>query len=169
MDPCDEDVEVERFRQVVVRAGGEPPQHVLRRTSRGEHQHRDELAALAQLGRHREAIDSRQHDVEDDGLDCRLLRKAGERGLACLHHLGQMTFGLEVEPQPLGQVPFVFDDQDSAHTSGAIGSESVNVLPWPGPPLSATTRPPCLRATERTMYRPSPVPFTRVVAIPGMR
>ena len=169
MDPRDEDVEIERLRQVVVSARGKPAEHVLWRASRGEHQHRDELAALPQLGRHGKAVDPRQHDVEHDSVDRRLLRQSGERGLARLHDLGEMALRLEVEPQPIGQVPFVLHDQNPAHTSGAIGSESVNVLPWPGPPLSATTRPPCLRATERTMNSPSPVPLTRVAAMPGMR
>ena len=169
MDPRDEDVEIERLRQVVVRARGKPPQHVLWRAARGEHQHRDELAALPQLGCHGKAIDPRQHHVEHDRFDRRLLGQPDERGLARLDDLGEMAFGLEIEPQSVREVPFVFNDQDPAHTSGAIGSESVNVLPCPGPPLSATTRPPCLRATERTMYRPSPVPLTRVAAMPGMR
>ncbi len=34
------------------------------------------------------------------------------------------------------------------------------MVPWPSPALSAKTLPPCARAIERTMKRPSPVPFT---------
>ena len=44
----------------------------------------------------------------------------------------------------------------------ALGSSSVNVLPWPGPSLSANARPPCFLATERTMNSPRPLPFARI-------
>src|SRR4029453_18105254 len=89
-----------------------------------------------------------------------------------------VTFGLEVEAQPIGNVLLVFDNENTAHGemgSGVIlrfskkdsrphyevsrGNSRVNVDPWPSPSLCANTRPPCARAIERTMYRPRPVPL----------
>ena len=56
----------------------------------------------------------------------------------------------------------VFDDEDAAHCGGNTGSCTVNVLPRPGPSLSANTLPPWRATTDRTMKSPRPVPLTRV-------
>ena len=72
-----------------------------------------------------------------------------ERRFAGVDHLHLVALGLQVEAQPFGEVLLVFDDQNAAHL--AIGSCSTNVLPRPGPSLSAQARPPCRLATERTM------------------
>ena len=90
-----------------------------------------------------------------------------ERGLPGLHHFHLIALGFQIETQALGQVLLVFDYQNSAHL--AIGSCSTKVLPCPGPSLSAQARPPCRLATERTMYRPRPVPLTRAASGPGTR
>src|SRR5580700_1318183 len=92
-----------------------------------------------------------------------------------------MSFGLQVELQPLCQVRLVLYHQDAAHDTVAfpgnsfsgnslrgnsflgnsfLGNSKVTVVPFPAPSLSANTRPPCLRAMERTMNNPRPVPFT---------
>src|SRR5262249_33294021 len=105
----------------------------------------------------------------------RLVGEPGQRGFAGVDHVSVVALGLEVEPQPLGQVLLVFDDEDAlGHRAphadaGALGSSSVNVLPRPCPALSANARPPCLRATERTMKRPRPLPFVRTATLAGMR
>ncbi len=92
-----------------------------------------------------------------------------DRGLSGLDDFGVVPFGLEIEAKAIREMLFVFDDEDAAHAEGAVGSCSVNVLPWPGPGLSANTRPPCLRATELTMKSPSPVPLMRMATASGMR
>ena len=49
------------------------------------------------------------------------------------------------------------------------GNSIVNVLPRSEPSLSAYARPPWRSATDRTMKRPRPVPFTRNAIAFGMR
>src|SRR4051794_5788669 len=82
-----------------------------------------------------------------------------------------VPFSFQIKAQTGSEVLLVFNNQDFAHASdfGAAGSCSVNVLPRPAPGLSANARPPCFSATDRTMNRPSPVPFTRIATAPGMR
>ncbi len=136
--------------------------------ARSEHQGGDELTTGAQLGHHRETVFARQHDVKHQQIEIAGFRqKQLERGLTRVHHLGAVTLGLQIEAQAIGQVLFVFDHQDAAHL--ATGSCRMKVLPCPGPSLSAHARPPCRRATERTMNKPRPVPFTRVLSGPGVR
>ena len=56
----------------------------------------------------------------------------------------------------------------AAHAeAGAAGSSSVNVLPCPCPALWAKAVPPCLRATERTMKSPRPLPLARTATLGG--
>ena len=73
-----------------------------------------------------------------------------ERSFACLGDLNGMVLGFKVETQPVGQVPLIFNNQNVAHEccrefegrATEAGSSRVNVLPWPGPSLSANARPP---------------------------
>ncbi len=74
-----------------------------------------------------------------------------------IRHL--VAFGLEVEPQALGDMQFVFDDQDPAHRCGASGSSMVNVLPRPAPSLSAKALPPCLLHDRLHDEQPEPRPL----------
>ena len=87
-----------------------------------------------------------------------------ERRLAGVDDVGVVAFGFEIEPQAVGEVLLVFDDEDAAHAGGsARGSWSgERAAAARAPSLSAKTLPPCLRATERTMKRPRPVPLTRI-------
>ena len=97
-------------------------------------------------------------------------KKQIQRTFAIAHDGDCVPFGLQVELQTLGQMGFVFDNQNMAHAGhvlrGAgnykftLGNSSTTVVPWPSPSLSANTRPPCFRAMARTMKRPRPVPFT---------
>jgi hypothetical protein len=167
--PRQEDVEVERLRQVIVGAGGEAAEHVLRLPPGRQHENREQPSLLAELGGHRKAIAPRQHHVEHHEIDARVGREPVEGRLAGGGGLRDVPLGFEVEAEAVGQVLFVFDDEDAAHAAGSRGSCSVKVLPWPGPSLSANTRPPCLRATELTMKSPSPVPLTRKAISPGIR
>jgi len=66
--------ERERFRQVVVGAGVEPADAVADRIPRGQHQHRDPDLALTEAFQDREAVEAREHHVEQNrvvggGLD----------------------------------------------------------------------------------------------------
>src|SRR2546429_5484547 len=73
----------------------------------------------------------------------------------------RVSFGLQVEAQAVRQVRLVLHDQHPAHATVTFrGNSRVTVVPFPAPSLSANTRPPCLRAIDRTMNNPRPVPFT---------
>ena len=161
MQARQQDLQLERFRQVIVGAGLEPLQDVGRAAARGQHQHRHEVPLGAQLLNDLKAVASRQHHVEHDRVIRRAIgEQAIERGLAVAIDVNRVALGLEVEPQAIGQVCLVFNDQDAAHLFFTRGNSSVNVAPLPSPMLSANTRPPCALAMERTMKRPSPVPLT---------
>ena len=92
-----------------------------------------------------------------------------ERRFARVDHLDVVVLGDQVEPQAFGEMLLVFDDQDPAHGGGNSGNCTVNVLPRPGPSLSANTLPPWRAITDRTMNSPRPVPFTRTATAPGIR
>ena len=174
-DPRQQNRQLGRLRQVVVGAGGKPVEDVFGTPARREHEHRHELLGGAQLGHDREAVLARQHDVEHDEVELAVVtaEQPLESGLAGVDDLDGKAFRFEVEPQPLGQVQFVLDDEHAlrrrAHAAVALGRRSVNVLPRPGPLLSANARPPCFLATDRTMKRPSPLPFARIATLAGMR
>ena len=169
-DSRDQHVQLEWFGQVVVRSRLEALHHVVGAPARRQHQDRHIVAFAPQVARHIESVDARQHHVEHDEID-RVFggSNAVQRLLAGVDDLGVVTFGFEIEAEPVGQVELVFDDENSAHAEGAVGSCSVKVLPCPGPGLSANTRPPCFLATELTMNRPSPVPLIRIATASGMR
>src|SRR5436305_2491673 len=164
----DQDGELEGFGQVIVNTGGETAQDVLGASARRQHQRGHELPGLAELGDHGEAVLTRQHYVEDDNVErLRAAEEHLESRLTVAHHFDGISFSLEVEPQPFGEVLLVFHHQYSRHL--AIGNSTTNVLPFPGPSLSAHALPPWRLATERTMYNPSPVPFTADANCPGTR
>src|SRR5436190_9531989 len=82
--------EAERLRHVVV-ADGEALELVLRRILRGEEDHRRPLMPVPQAARDREAVQVREHHVEDDQVGAevvdRLLGASPGRGLARLEAL----------------------------------------------------------------------------------
>ena len=171
--PGQQNLQLERLGQVIVRARLETLQHIGGPAARGQHQHRHVMPGGAQLLRHREAVLARQHHVEHDGVVAVAIgQQPIERLLAVAIDVHRVALGFEIEPQAFGQVRFVFDDQDAAHPSTrrralasgplasvrsrstgplARGSSSVNVEPLPSPALSANTRPPWRLAIERTM------------------
>src|SRR5208282_43262 len=94
-----------------------------------------------------------------------------QSGLAIRRHFHGVSFGLQVEAQALRQMSFILHNQHAAHDAATfrgksflgnsfLGNSRVTVVPLPAPSLCANTRPPCLRAIERTMNSPRPVPFT---------
>ena len=166
----DENRQLEGFGKIIVGARLKSLQHVLGTAAGSEHEHRHELPAAPQLGHDVESVDARQHDVEDDEIERGRIRlEQRERRLSGVHDRNVVMFGDEVEPQAVGEVLLVFHNQKTAHGGGMSGSCTVNVLPRPEPALSANTLPPWREMTDRTMNRPSPVPFTRIATAPGTR
>src|SRR5213075_3004236 len=64
-DACDELLEAERLCQVVVSAERQAPHLVLRGVARGEEQDRNLVTATREPLRDLEAVEVREHDVED--------------------------------------------------------------------------------------------------------
>ena len=130
--------------------------------------------AAAQLGHDSKTVFAGQHHVQDDEIECRRVtsRAVVRARLAVIDDLGGVAFGLEVEPQAVGKVLLVFDDEDALHR--ASGARRARQLQREGaavarPSLSANPFPPCCVATERTMKSPSPVPLARIATLAGMR
>ena len=72
---------------------------------------------------HREAVAARQHDVEDDGVVAGLAAQQPlERLVAIALHIDGVAVGLEIESEPVGQVDFVFDNEDVGHRGAAVRS-----------------------------------------------
>ena len=136
--------------------------------ARREHQHGDEQGRGPKLPQHREAILAGKHHVQNNHIEMGSFRqKRVQRSFAGFHHFDAEAFRFQVEAQTFGQRSLVFHHQNSTHDFS--GNCTTNVLPLPGPALSAQAFPPCRWATERTMNRPRPVPFTRVANVPGAR
>src|SRR4029077_16068902 len=126
--------------------------------------------APAQFCRDAKSVDAGEHDIQDHEIVAPGIHgQPLERVLTVVDHVDVVLLRLEIETQAVRQMLFVLDDEDPAHCDVTIGSSTMNVLPWPGPSLSANTLPPCRATTERTMNRPSPVPLIRVAMAPGMR
>ena len=150
--PRQQDLQLERLGQVVIGAGLEPLQHISRPAARGQHQHGNEVACRPQLLHDIKAVAARQHHVEDHRIVGGAIgQQPVKRRLAVAVHIDHMALGFKVEPQALGEVRLVFDDQDVAHFAFMRGNSSVKVAPLPSPVLSANTRPPCALAIDRTM------------------
>jgi hypothetical protein len=90
-EPCEELVERERLREVVVCAGIEARHAVTDGVSGGQHQHRRPDLLPSELAARLEAVDPGQHDVEHDRVVLR-----GERHpecvLAAVRDVGRMPF-----------------------------------------------------------------------------
>ena len=171
-DARQQDGEVERLGQIVVGPRLEAAQHVVGVRAGGQQHHRHELARGAQPPHHLEAVEAGQHDVQQDDVEPTRAGPGRDEALqghlAVLLHLGGEAFRLEVQLEAPGEVLLVFDDEDAAHVAFS-GSSRVKVLPRPAPRLSANARPPCRRATARTIDSPSPVPRTRARRAAGSR
>ena len=142
--------QIERFGQIVVRAGGEALQHVGGVSARGQDQRRHELTGMAHVRNHFEAALARQHHIEHDDIEIlRRRQKQRQCRFTAVDYVDLIAFGFQIEAQAVGQMLLVFHYENAAHF--AIGNCSVNVLPCPGPSLSAHARPPWRLATERTM------------------
>src|ERR1700723_2602335 len=117
---------------------------------------------FAQRSRYIEAALPGKHHVENHGVKAfAFFDQALQRRFAVGSDLDRVPFGLQIKAQAIREGGLVFDDQHAAHaTVTFLGNSRVTVVPLPAPSLSANPRPPCLRAIERTINNPSPVPFT---------
>src|ERR1017187_7358204 len=157
----DQDGQLKWLRQIVIGARSESLQDIFGTPARGQHQDRNVVFLFAQQRGYFEAALARQHHVQNNGIEvlC-LLEEAFQSGFAIARDFNLVSFGLQVEAQTLRQVCLVFYHQYAAHAT-LRGNSRVTVVPFPTPSLWANTLPPWLRAIERTMNNPSPVPFTR--------
>src|SRR5258708_40354790 len=123
----------------------------------------------AQCPDHLKSVNAGQHDVEYEKVERRFIASEERQRLLTRFSNGDFkAFGFQIETQSFREMLFIFNDQDAGHTGmllftefadKSLATSTVKGLPWPAPALSAYARPPCLRATARTMKSPRPVPF----------
>src|SRR5262245_17242196 len=151
---------MKRLRQVVVAAGFEAANAVLRCALHGQEQHGRLDAVAAQLRAELDAVHVRHHDVEHDEVE-RLGTQAREPRCAVVRDLGAIALGFEVLADASREMLLVVDDENSSrrlHTAAPAGQCIATVAPRPNPALSACTVPPESSTRRFTMYRPRPVP-----------
>ena len=101
----------ERLGDVVVGAELEPDHAIGLVAARGQHDHRDAVAGVAQRAQHREPVEPGHHHVEQDRVE----PAAGERGEPGLAAAGvdeRHALRLEVVVEQLGEPRVVVDQQD---------------------------------------------------------
>ena len=119
-DPGDEGARVERLRHVVVRPELEPDDRVDVVVPRREHED-GRVAAAADLAADLEAVDLRQHEVEDHEVGV-VAGVEGEGGLSVARAHDDEALLLEVQAQQVDDVPLVVDDEDRLHPRRRIAS-----------------------------------------------
>ena len=163
-------VQTERFRQIVVGPLFEAAHAVVNVVLGRQNQDRNVVSAGSRPTCDLETTHLGQHQVEDDQIEFshRVRESIGSAG-SIPHHLDRVALGLQIELEPLGEMGFVLDDQNSGHQeeSGAARRVTTKRLPSPAPPLRATTRPPWRRTRFRTMNNPSPSPAVRWTSRPA--
>ncbi len=125
LEPGKEDVEIERFGQVVVGAGVDAFKDVLGAGAGGEHKDGGITAGVAKGAGDREAVGAWEHAVEEDGgggvgAGGGGGQKSGEGQVAVGEVLRAVALGAEVEEEALGEMGFVFDEGDEGR-GGAFG------------------------------------------------
>ena len=108
-------VEGEGLRQVVVGARIEPADTILDRVTRRQHQHRRPDTVLPEPAADVEAVDARQHHVEDDRVVVDGLRHP-ESGLPAVRHVGRVPLLAQPAAQQLTELLLVLD-HEHAHAS----------------------------------------------------
>src|SRR5947208_4502998 len=104
-------VERERLRQVVARPELEAAQLRAEIGARGEDQHRQGGIAPRQLSQHRQPVESRQEEIEDDEVIAAAAR-APETACAVSCGVDREPLGLEPPPHEREDPRLVLDDQD---------------------------------------------------------
>src|SRR5258706_4105010 len=130
-DTRDQNGEVERLRQIIIRARFKSLQDVLRTRAGRQHEYGNIVVRRAQSTSYGEPVFSRQHYIQDERAKVRsLLRQQLQRLFASAADAHGISFRLEIETKAFGQMRFIFDDKDSRHTWSTLGRRNVNVLPW---------------------------------------
>ena len=119
-DADEEDVEVEGLGEVVVGAGFDAFEDLFGAGAGGEHQDGSVVLGFAEGADDGEAVGAGEHAVEDDGgrVFGWLGEEIGEGGVAVGLVVGAVAFGLEIEEETLGEVFFVFDEDDERGVGG---------------------------------------------------
>src|SRR5207253_10605303 len=134
---------------------------------------------------HVEAVDPRQHDVEQHEIE-RLAGGAGEAALAIAAVLDGVAFAGEAIGEGHDEPGLVLDEQQALHAgelrraptrgsiacgsgaSTAAGRTTVKALPCAGA-LLTSIRPPCTSTIRRTRLRPRPAPWICAATTSGAR
>ena len=169
-DAGDQNGQFEGFGEVVVGAGGEAAQHIVRMAARRQHQGGHELPGLAQSRtspRSRLCRAASRPEPPRRRAAMRALQQL-QRRFARVHHLHLIAFRLQVEAQALRpgaarlplpesgsfQLPEVAEQRCSRVPAPRFRPRRGRRAAWP----------PSARCTG-----PSPVPLTRVASGPGTR
>ena len=108
--------EIKRLRKIVVGARFKSFEYILRPASRGEHQQRNVVPRFAQFARDCEAVLARQHHIEHERFEIRIVfQQQIERLFALPADVDGVAFRLEIKAQSFREMRFVFDDEDAAH------------------------------------------------------
>src|SRR5271156_4358885 len=101
LEPGEQNGQIKRLGEIIVRAGGEPAQYIFGTSSRGQHQYRDIALMLAQLGEHLKAVFAGKHDIEQHGIEVAAVSSSIEqefqRGGPVSGDAGSITLGLQVK------------------------------------------------------------------------
>ena len=143
------------FSKVVVASGLKTANAVLGGVLDRQEQHRGLPALRAQPRAQLDAIHLRHHDVEHEQVEVAVEHRV-ETLPTVVRDLGRIAFGLEVFANPVGEVRFVVDDENTrclcqAFVHFVVGQRIVTVAPCPGPSLRASIRAPESSASRRTM------------------
>jgi hypothetical protein len=116
-DPREQDRELGRLVQVIVRSRRESLQHVFRPSGGCQHQDGNELLGGSKLRHDGKSVLPGQHHVEDDEIEmgAAMPEEALERPFSGIDDLGLKAFRFEVEAQSFGEVQLVFDDEYALH------------------------------------------------------
>ena len=121
-DPGQHLVQVERLHDVVVRPRVQSRDDVVRAVKRRDHEDRTRVAAVPQTPGHLEAVDPRQHEVQQDEVVIPRL-DGGQGGLARLDALDLVAGAPQIEGQTFREVLLVLHDQDAVHAAPTARSD----------------------------------------------
>jgi len=114
LDADEENAEVERLGEIVVRAGFKTFKDVFRTGACCEHEHGSVTLGFSEGANNLEAIFAGEHAVEDNGVDgFGGIEQISESGVAVRLVVSPVSFGLKIKEEPLREMLFVFDDRDT--------------------------------------------------------
>lgn len=157
--PDEEDVEVEGFGEIVVRAGLDAFENLVRAGAGGEHEDGSVDLCFAKGADDGEAVSSGQHAVEEDGGDgFGGMEEIREGGVAVGFVMDAVAFGLQVEEKALGEMFFVFDEDDEwgdgvGHCGLGDGSELRSHSTMSVPKVSGNSRSSSRMTTRKATAR----------------